>query len=164
MTPIRKWVAYAVAGALLVVSPAYLYSQLFSDPFDYNEADMRRVVDGEWALTSGGTEYRFRIAQATPADRKHSQGVVAPANACTRRTFVRSAGACISESTMAVELVAVAGYPAIRGDGELVAGETLGKVYLRITTNIANLDVTLGRDGTILNPQTVPGFRRVSRR
>jgi len=136
------------------------------DPdFKYGEAEMKAAVEGTWLLTlraSDGTvsETTLQIAQSGTAQAmmspsgsgNHRTGVIRAAAACGSRTFVKSAGACMDDSMMPLDIAYVSGSPRFQTaslSGSLRVG---GLIFTQGYLNLGLGDVTVGAlvapDGT----------------
>jgi len=99
-----------------------------TDEFDYDEADMRRAVEGTWSVTPLNREttpFSFVIAQAGGASSANGPSLVSPAAACNNRDFVKSAAGCSSSSSILVEGRVDAGHPAF-GDQRITGSFEVG--------------------------------------
>lgn len=107
-----QWIVTgAVAVAVLVLNPV---SGVLSGP-RFGAAELRAAVEGTWRLTvegQGGENQTvtFRLAQGTAADLRQARapGLVREAAACGGRSLVRSAGACMDETRMPLEVTLIA--------------------------------------------------------
>jgi len=109
----------SIAGVGLVamiVNPLFACDAADSS-FHYTEADMRAAIEGTWRLQLPAhdkipaREIKFSIREAKDAMEQHAAhhaGLVRAASACSQRSFVQSAGACLDESDMVLD-VRVAG-------------------------------------------------------
>lgn len=106
-------------GFFLVANPAYFVScSAEDDGFQYDEADMLQVVeqlneteslDIETPAGLRGYQIDFQLQQASAASSDETallpaqSSWVKAAHACESRTFVRSAAACVSSSSLLLE-------------------------------------------------------------
>jgi hypothetical protein len=113
---LRRAVVGIVGVLALVLSP--FYGCHAETRFDYDEDDMRAAVEGTWVLrvpateTAAAREITFTLTQASKVARRGDDGIfsVRAASACSSRTFVRPAHACIDSTTMPLD-VEVRGAP-----------------------------------------------------
>lgn len=135
-----------IAIAVLVLDPIGFWR------FQFDDADMRRAVEGTWQLTLTSQDdsrtWRFTIAQRGRAEHA-SRGLVRSADACGKRSFVRTAGACLEMSRMPLELALVDG-PRTDVRGELtVTGLTFEAGALELQVGDVYVDASIGPDGTV---------------
>lgn len=121
-----------------VVGPLFGYEN-----WRYGEDEMRAAVEGTWELTiaepDGTTKtWKLGIRQRGTAARAERDGWIRSAAACGDRTFVRSAHACITASSMPIEIAVLE-----RPDTPPVSGE----FYVNGTTfKRGHLTMHLGSD------------------
>lgn len=111
----KSWATLAfVVG--FAVNPALLTGcGLLRPSFSYGEAELLAVIDnanrgGPYRYQKDGVTYEvsFTVSQAATAPRKRAELLpstawITEAHACSERTFVRGAGACLDTSTVPVE-------------------------------------------------------------
>ncbi|HWO24507.1 MAG TPA: hypothetical protein VNO30_37450 [Kofleriaceae bacterium] len=108
---LRKLVVAAVAVAVFLITPYFLYQRVTA--YGFGEAEMRRAVEGTWTLeltTAAGAQrsITLEIEQARSAARaERERGWIRSAAACGSRTFIRSADACVDASMMDLKLTAI---------------------------------------------------------
>jgi hypothetical protein len=101
-----------VGAAVLLLDPMGVWEE-DAPAFAFDDVDMRIAVEGSWELTlARNTQTRtlhFSVVQATQQVERVGRGrdLVRPANACSQRTLVRSAAACLDTTTMPLEIVAL---------------------------------------------------------
>lgn len=108
---IRIGVLTVVGLAVLVLNPVF---GVFAGP-SFGAEELRAAVEGTWRLTvqaEDGTAraVTFRLAQGSEVEGGHASAhaLVRPAAACGRRTLVKSAGACLDETRMPLEVTRIA--------------------------------------------------------
>lgn len=108
---IRIGVCAVVGLAVLVLNP--VFGVLAGTSFGADE--LRAAVEGTWRLTVRGDDgaartVTFRIAQGSEVEGGHAsaRALIRPAAACGRRTLVKSAGACLDETRMPLEVTLLA--------------------------------------------------------
>ena len=108
----RSVVRAGLFGLVLVANPAYVTacSADDDDPFTYGEAEMLGLLDQVNATESWtfeGYALSLDLEQRAGEATARSEGFVRSAYACSSRTFVKSAAACIDSSSMPVEGTAI---------------------------------------------------------
>jgi hypothetical protein len=156
----RKAIALVIAALAFVFNPLFACDSLpLSPDWDYGEKDMRTAVEGTFELSvqpvdrGPGTKLAFQIKQKRAAKQRHAASSwISTANACTSRDFIATAGACIDDSFMEVEFVAVRG-GLVPTDGRFrVFGTRFveGELMFNLP-NGTSVNAHIGRDGTIRN-------------
>ena len=146
----KRWLSLAVCGVSFVVNPYLACSESREPDFTYSESDMKLAVLGAWQGSAelDGVSTPFSLTLEQAASKSKTQSVAAPGlrPQCGSRSFVKPAGACVSETTMPVTGTLSAESPQLNGavDGRLVAYRTLDAVELELT-----LDSGLVLSGTI---------------
>lgn len=107
----RRLVAYLIAGAALVLNPFYACTP---DPaFSYDLLEIEGALAGTWraTITHEGTvqSVTFRIEAASARQEHAARGLVPSAAACSKRTLVRSAHACLDVTAVPLVLIALDG-------------------------------------------------------
>jgi hypothetical protein len=156
---LRRAVVGIVGVLALVLSP--FYGCHAETRFDYDEDDMRAAVEGTWVLrvpateTAAAREITFTLTQASKVARRGDDGIfsVRAASACSSRTFVRPAHACIDSTTMPLDVEVIAGLDRpSTPTGRLLVEGTGGRwmfAELRITLDGSTLTARLERDGAV---------------
>lgn len=112
----RKLLVIAIGLAVLVLNPFFGCDADRS--FTYGADEMRAAVEGTWKLMLPATqreparEIVFSISQGgEPTQDKHSRtrGMVSPAAACSHRSLVKAAAACVDISEMPLDIKRLAG-------------------------------------------------------
>ncbi len=144
--------AIIVAAGVLVLDPIGWWS------FQFDDADMRGAVEGNWSLTvtAGGktSSWKLAIKQGNDASAQRSdRGWIKSASACGNRSFVRNASACVDLSTMPLD-IAVLDQPG-RATGTLeVSGMSFetGFLHIAVGEGAARVAVhaTISSDGNVL--------------
>lgn len=167
----RMRTLWLVGLVAFFLNPAF--ACIAEQEFQYGEKEMRAAVEGTWqanltfsdgrqstvtfALKQGAGTAMSGVRQEPEPGRGR---LVRPANACDDRTFVKSAGACISQSRMPVEGTFVAGddaYRAVAITGELVVRSLsffggAGQLTIRFGQDILTVQ-NLSPDGQAMNVQ-----------
>jgi len=134
----KTWVALGVWGAALVVNPYLACSESRESDFTYSEADMKRAALGSWQgsaeIDGVTTPFSLSLEQASSTSKTQSAAAPGLRPQCGSRSFVKPAGACVSESTMPVTGSISSESPELNGtvDGYLVAYRTLDAVELEL--------------------------------
>jgi hypothetical protein len=115
-------IAFSLAVLAFLLNPGIACSPSDEDAqFEYGEAEMRAAVEGTWELgllAGDGTRstLSLRIVEATEKKDGSAllrpdklRGLIRSAAACGSQSFVKPAGACISESTMPIEVAYLSG-------------------------------------------------------
>jgi hypothetical protein len=124
-------------GVSFVGNPYLACSSSQDSAFTYSEADMKSASLGSWQgsteLDGVSTPFSLVIEQASSKAKTQSvtPGVRPP---CGSRSFVKPAGACVSESTMPIVGSLSSENPLLNGafDGTLVAYRTLEAIELEL--------------------------------
>jgi hypothetical protein len=133
--------------------------------FQYGAAEMQAAIAGTWTFTltpSGGTatEVTLQLDEADTAPGATAQvsrrSLIRAAQACGSRTLVKSAGACMDESSMPLAITFVSGDPSLMSaqlsGAFIVSGTTFQSGMLELTIGPYSLMATVGSDGTVTNP------------
>ena len=133
----RSIVTGVALVAALVLSPMSACNPFFS--YHFGDAELRAAVEGTWRITIPNhapiTITLAQSAQAEHADR----GWIHTAAACGTRSLVRTAGACVDATRMALDVAIVDGLPHdTRTGGEV---DVLGADFVA-----ADLELQLGHD------------------
>lgn len=135
----RKSAALVVGLCVLLITP-YFVLRVVKTSYSFTASQLREAVEGTWQVElAEGERLTFRIEQARDGGAKHSsleRGWIRSAAACDNRTLIRSAEACLDETTMPLTLTEVAGAPT-KGRGELVVIGT--------TFEVGDLELEVGR-------------------
>ena len=135
-------VAVVVAAGVLVLDPIGWWS------FQFDDADMRAAVEGNWSLTvteADGKTKVWKIAvkqRSGESSQRGDRGWIKSASACGNRSFVRNASACIDVSSMPLD-IAILDQPG-RATGTLeVTGTSFstGFLYIAIGEDAARVAV-----------------------
>jgi hypothetical protein len=96
----------AVIGVTaLVVNPFFACDDAHAPSYSYDAADMRIAVEGTWKLHVGKLDATLKIKQSAKAERHVARETfVHSAHACSTRTLVRSAAACLDDSEMPLDI------------------------------------------------------------
>lgn len=146
----------------LVINPAYLGCAADEDETSFGEAEMLESLAavneaGSWRFSSDGARYELELSLTQSVGEDELAAGSAPAllassaHACGSRTFMQSASACVTTSTLVVEgelslwrvedddtrTVLLDGKPV---QGALIAfGETLDQVMLDVSQGSSQL-------------------------
>lgn len=153
---------------LLVALGALVVDPLFLNPFDYDDDDMRAVVEGTWRLTlesnDGKTRHIvFRIEQGAEAART-GDSPIRGAAACSHRSFVRSASACTNSSRMPLTVTVLQGKATIEAEFS-VFGKTFDSGVFRISIKdeLGSVYAKIARNGEITSVDIHPHRARLER-
>lgn len=171
MTP-KKLAALVLGLAALVLNPLFACSEL-EPGYAFGEVEMRAAVEGTWRISvpahgadAPALEYTLVIAQGTKVARLQQRGLVAPAAACGSRSFVRTASACIDDTTMPLDVQIVRG-PGPAGStgpsrGEFVVyGRSFQSGELRLTIDAMNVSARISPKGEPSRAQLTDGSERL---
>lgn len=172
--PGMRLLAAAIALGVFIVSPGFGCG----DDFDFGPDEMKRAAEGTWELSLEGDSAPRAIlvlSHDVPASASAGWPSVAAAHACGNRTFITSAGACGSTTTMSFHvetLKAEAPFAPSNGAGLLVFGSSFLQGELTVGfTSTGRLTLQVKPDGTVeravffpaqQGPAT-PGVRAVRR-
>lgn len=141
------------------------------DDFQYGEKELKSAVEGTWNVSieparGGLILFTVRLEQASAVAASAGAGLAFPAGAgaCTNRTLVKSAGACVSITEMPLTGEVTEGDAQIRGQpvtGQLfVPSLTFIQGELSLRAGLHNVSATLSSDGVVSNLRTTyPGDR-----
>ncbi len=136
--------AVVAAAAVLVLDPMGLFA---GPDWQFEEADMRAAVEGDWSLTitEGAVTKTWKL-QIRQSDRAESSsretGLVRSASACGNRTFVRSASACGYSTRMPIDITVLDEPKAPPAKGFFIVGDTKfeqGQLEIRIGTDLDHM-------------------------
>jgi hypothetical protein len=151
---VKKLVVAAVLLATLVITPYFLLSSSGPLGFSFGEREVRAAVEGRWTLKlpARALELSVELARSSATSRSAREaGWVRSAAACSHRTLVRSAEACLD--TTDVELiVTVAGASPTRGTLDIV-GTTFERARLRFDAGGQTVHATLSSAGEATDVQ-----------
>lgn len=169
-----RLLALALALAVFVVNPGFGCGE----DFDFGAEEMRRVSEGTWELSfDGDSEPRaiLVLSYQAPPQAAGDWSPVAPAHACSNRTFMASAGACVPSSGLNLHvqtLKTAEPFAEASGAGFGVVGMSFRQGILGIQfRNTVQVTVEVLADGTVgtaryIPPNrgpTMPGLRAVRR-
>jgi hypothetical protein len=133
--------------------------------FQYGAAEMQAAIAGTWTFTitpSGGTatEVTLQLDEADTAPGATAQvsrrSLIRAAHACGTRTLVKSAGACMDESSMPLAITFVSGDPSLMTaqlvGSFIVPGTTFQLGMLNLMLGPYSITATVSPDGTVTNP------------
>jgi hypothetical protein len=107
----RSLLTYALAGAALVFNPFFACDS--SPAFSYGLPEIEAAIAGTWEATitrdfhTETVKFRMEPATASAGEKHSSLDVVRRAAACSQRTLVKSAHACIDETEVPLILTAL---------------------------------------------------------
>jgi hypothetical protein len=131
------------------------------DPeFNYGAAEMRTMVEGTWELglrNADGSSSTVVVTVAQGAGEKTAAGrpfgLVRPAMACSSRSLVRDANACIDTTSMPLDVTLVSkdsGYsPASLSGSFTIHSLKLGPGQISIKLDNLSVSGRVGTDGTV---------------
>lgn len=100
-------ISYLVFAAALLLNP--IAGCEYFAGYDYGAKEMKAAVAGTWTVkTKAGQEVTFEVDVGN-AQRHSSRGFIESAAACSHRTMVSSAEACMDVTEMKLTLIAVRG-------------------------------------------------------
>jgi hypothetical protein len=151
----RKLVVAAVAAAVFLITPYFLYQSVTA--FQFGEAEMRRAVEGTWTVeltpsVGARRSFTLEIAQARATERaERERGWIRSAAACGSRSFIRSAEACIDSSTMQLTLTALGDdRPASLRGRLFVEGKSFQRGTLALELDDQSLSAQISPTGDVL--------------
>jgi hypothetical protein len=101
----KKWLLLGIFGLALVINP-YLACSSSEEGFAFSESDLKAAVLGTWQGTAdldGETvEFSLVLDQASAKFKTQSLSPPKVQPQCGARSFVKPAGACISNTNMPV--------------------------------------------------------------
>jgi hypothetical protein len=114
--------AFTLAVIAFLLNPGFACSPSDdSTQFEYGETEMRAAVEGTWEMVlqaSSGARSSLTVQIAEATEKKDGsallrpdrrRGLIRSAAACGSQSFIKPAGACVSESTMPIEVAYVSG-------------------------------------------------------
>ena len=175
----RKLALAAVAAAVFLITPYFLF-EAFSCQF--GEAEMRKAVEGTWAVEIAPREgaprsilleiEQARKAKASAgapgapagndarAGQGRGRGLIRSAEACGHRSFVRSAEACLDSSELALTLTARGpDRPAQLSGTFLVVGKTFEQGGLTFQLDGILVEARISSAGEVLAVSAADGAK-----
>jgi hypothetical protein len=132
--------------------------------FQYGEAEMRAAVEGTWQidlLASNGSQSNATVQIVEATERKDGsaflrsgkqRGLIRSAAACGGQSFIKSAGACTTESRLALEVAYVSGDQRFQNAGMsgdfMIGSETLIPGRLELQLGDVRVSATVTPKGT----------------
>jgi hypothetical protein len=152
---VRKLVVAAIAAAVFLITPYFLYEH--STAFHFGAAEMRAAVRGTWRIelspaAGPSRSITFTIDQAaTPAHAERARAWIRPASACSHRTLVRSAEACLDTTDMQLTLVVLGGDRSLSPTAKLrVIGTTFERGELELDVDGRFVQASISSAGAVL--------------
>lgn len=100
-------ISYLLFAAALVLNPIAGCEYLTS--YEYGAREMKAAVAGTWTVkTKAGREVTFKV-DVGKAERHSSHGWIHSASACSHRSMVSTAEACIDSTEMKLKLIVASG-------------------------------------------------------
>ena len=134
-------------GLAFVVNPNLACSESRESDFTYAEAEMKQAVLGSWQGSAelDGESAPFSLTLEQGSSRSKTQGLTAPGlrPQCGSRSFVKPAGACVSETTMPVSAT-------LSSESPLLNGAAVGTVIAYRTLDVIELELELD-SGAVLS-------------
>lgn len=151
----RKLAVLVLGLAALLLNPAYGCGE-DAPVFEYSATELDAAIAGTWSITVDGKTYAFRFAQKQAAAQQHSSrgtSLIGEAHACTTRTLVASASACVDSTVMPLMAIPLDGYEG-RATAQLrVPGTRFEVAFLEIDLAGRSLYATLNPDGSLRGEQ-----------
>jgi hypothetical protein len=159
MAASRRFVRLAVLGgialAVLVLNP-WFWKSLGLD-YDFGTSELRAAVEGTWQLTVTPKDapeemVTFTLSQGSTVRQDHaSRTLVRSADACGKRSLVKTARACLDTTTMPLEVRIADGAARGRvGSGQLhVDGTRFVEGALSIAIGEIFVDALVTPTGTV---------------
>lgn len=164
---VRKLVVAAVAVAVFLITPYFLYEQHIA--FHFGAAEMRAAVQGTWRLelapaAGPSRSIAFTMDQAaSPASSERERAWIRPASACGHRTLVRSAEACLDSTDMQLTLVAVGGARSLAPTAKLrVIGKRFERGELELEVEGSLVTARISSAGAVLDVHNFTRYHTVS--
>jgi hypothetical protein len=115
---IKTLVVAAVLVSTLVITPYFMAEA--GPGFSFGEREVRAAIEGQWTLQLTDRKHELKIELARKATRSEREtGWIRSASACSHRSLVRSAEACL-DSTEVELIIRVAGAAPNRGDLRII--------------------------------------------
>jgi hypothetical protein len=96
-------ISYLLFGAALLLDPMAGCERVAS--YDYGAREMKAAVAGTWTVkTKTGREVTFEV-DVGAAERHSSRGWIQSASACSHRSMVSTAEACIDSTEMKLKVI-----------------------------------------------------------
>jgi hypothetical protein len=102
MAPSRV-LAVLLGYVVFLVNPGVGCSGAGQDEFEFDAEDMKAAVEGTWAFSPDGAatpQVTFSLQYGPSGTQASARAWIRPAAACTSRSFVAGAAACVVVSTM----------------------------------------------------------------
>lgn len=145
----KKLILAIVAGVAVFLVTPYFVWQAFEEHYDFGAVDMAKAVEGTWQVelhprTGEARTLTLTIAQANAPKRVGGDGGwIRSAAACGHRTLIKSAEACITITSMPLEVTAAE----TELTGQLdVEGESFVNARLRVAFPAEQLKFDWGQD------------------
>jgi hypothetical protein len=105
---LRRLIQFAVAAATLILNPFFACSEQVSFSFGLPqiEAALAGTWEARWTHGDQRESVTFRVTAAR-AERSSARGLISAAAACSKRTLVRSAHACLDITKVPLDVSAV---------------------------------------------------------
>lgn len=164
---VRKLVVAAVAVAVFLITPYFLYTEHLG--FHFGAAEMRAAVQGTWRLdlapaAGPSRSITFTLEQAeSPAHAAHARAWIRSASACGHRTLVRSASACLDITDMELTLVAAGGDRSLSPSAKLrVTGKRFAHGSLELEVEGRHLAARISSAGAVLDVSNSTNYPTVT--
>jgi hypothetical protein len=155
----RKATCVALITAALVLDPMATFKDP-DPPLTFGEPEMRAAVEGTWELIDGDQHERLVITEASKVGHS-SRGWIKRAAACGKRSFVRSAHACVDMTRMELD-VRLAGTH--RHGALVVEGANFRAAELTVDLGLRGLvDVRITPHGEVTKSYGRGTLRRIER-
>ncbi len=160
--------AIAAAALFFFLNPGFGCSADQDGEFQYGELEMKAAVEGTWVLTLGEAtdptkeEITLRVTQSredptTQTQVQRRTGLVRSAVACSNRSFVASANACVDSSSMPLDVTMVSGpdgYKDAQLSGNLgVHSLIFSQGFFYLSFGTVFFDAQIAPDGTVKSVQ-----------
>lgn len=147
----RKLAVLVLGLAALVLNPVYGCGD-DAPVFEYGAAELQAAIAGTWSITIDGKAHAFRFTQKQAEMQQHSfrsEGLFAEAHACSTRTLVASASACVDSTVMPLMAIALDGYTGRATATLRVPGTQFDVAFLEVELGGTSLYATIAPDGRV---------------
>lgn len=144
----RITLQYVVLVAALVLNPLWACR---GPEYSYSVKDVRGALAGTWTVTVKGQTSTFRINLGSTTHQSASRSsLVAPASACSHRTLVSSAEACMDVTEVRLELVAIDGQLPTEGWFDIF-GLSFDEARMRLRVGDTDIEARVTKTGDVVN-------------
>jgi len=149
-TMMRKVLLGVAAALAFAMNPAFIGCGGSSLSYTFGATEMSAAVAGTWTLTGKGKTHTFTLAPKTAdVHGRAGAGFFTDAAACSQRTLIASASACVDSTDMPL-LVTFPDGTIHTATGQLVVfGFDFAKALLHLTIDDIDVSVWITPDGTI---------------